>query len=44
MNANLVSQLGSLVGFTGMIVCLATLVVRLTGQYYLGGLPLATLF
>jgi hypothetical protein len=40
----LINRLGSLAGFAGMIVCLVALMVRLTGQYYLAGLPLATLF
>ncbi len=44
MHRALINQLGSLAGFTGMLVCLVAVVVRLTGQYFIAGLPLATVF
>lgn len=44
MRHALISQLGSLAGFAGLLACLVAVVVRLSGQYFLAGLPLATVF
>lgn len=44
MNANSINQLGTLIGALGMLACLVMFGLRVAGQYYLLGMPAATIF
>jgi hypothetical protein len=41
--ASLLSNIGSLTGFLGILICLVAGVTRLTGSYYLAGYGLQSL-
>ncbi|MGL1832472.1 hypothetical protein ACKVEX_02580 [Rhodocyclaceae bacterium SMB388] len=44
MNAKSINQLGTVIGGLGMLACLVMFGLRVAGQYYLVGIPAATIF
>lgn len=44
MNAKSINQLGTVIGALGMLACLVMFGLRVAGQYYLLGMPAATIF